>query len=214
MEQEEESIFMATFKTTQTLNNVVKNSLSLLKPVPMKSPTLWGRGRQLLKKAMAFLLPTVSSSLLHPKSKDRTSSSSCFPSSSSQKLSSQSQALKSINSISRLSLSALTSLQTLKAQGSLMSNCSRSLDKQRGDDFYVNLGLVMRTLREDMPSIFSKDLNYDIYRWFSLLDNVYICGLLAGPMIVSSISDPFFLERTVFMVTAVLHLMSSLSMLD
>ncbi|EPS65551.1 hypothetical protein M569_09224, partial [Genlisea aurea] len=32
------------------------------------------------------------------------------------------------------------------------------------DEFYVNLGLAVRTLREDMPSIFSRDLNYDIYR--------------------------------------------------
>lgn len=32
------------------------------------------------------------------------------------------------------------------------------------DEFYVNLGLAVRTLREDMPMIFIKDLNYDIYR--------------------------------------------------
>ncbi|KAL1556029.1 hypothetical protein AAHA92_11697 [Salvia divinorum] len=32
------------------------------------------------------------------------------------------------------------------------------------NEFYVNLGLAVRTLREDMPSIFTKDLNYDIYR--------------------------------------------------
>ncbi|KAG6407303.1 hypothetical protein SASPL_130290 [Salvia splendens] len=40
-------------------------------------------------------------------------------------------------------------------------------NKQQHDhrnDFYVNLGLAVRTLREDMPSIFTKDLNYDIYR--------------------------------------------------
>lgn len=32
------------------------------------------------------------------------------------------------------------------------------------NEFYVNLGLAVRTLREDLPSIFTKDLNYDIYR--------------------------------------------------
>ncbi|XP_058218559.1 uncharacterized protein LOC131329460 [Rhododendron vialii] len=31
-------------------------------------------------------------------------------------------------------------------------------------DFYVNLGLAVRTLREDMPLLFTKDLNYNIYR--------------------------------------------------
>jgi hypothetical protein len=40
-------------------------------------------------------------------------------------------------------------------------------DKQnqhQKDEFYLNLGLAVRTLREDMPLIFIKDLNYDIYR--------------------------------------------------
>ncbi|KAM7252102.1 hypothetical protein ACFE04_023985 [Oxalis oulophora] len=39
-------------------------------------------------------------------------------------------------------------------------------DKQHHDrdEFYVNLGLAVRTLREDLPLLFTKDLNYDIYR--------------------------------------------------
>ncbi|KAL5731328.1 hypothetical protein ACHQM5_004067 [Ranunculus cassubicifolius] len=37
-------------------------------------------------------------------------------------------------------------------------------NKQDKNDFYVNLGLAVRTLREDMPLLFSKDLNYNIYR--------------------------------------------------
>ncbi|KAK9133803.1 hypothetical protein Scep_013331 [Stephania cephalantha] len=36
-------------------------------------------------------------------------------------------------------------------------------DGQR-NDFYINVGLAVRTLREDLPLLFSKDLNYDIYR--------------------------------------------------
>ncbi|XP_058072176.1 uncharacterized protein LOC131221084 [Magnolia sinica] len=36
-------------------------------------------------------------------------------------------------------------------------------DNQR-NDFYLNLGTAVRTLREDLPLLFSKDLNYDIYR--------------------------------------------------
>nr|XP_043620723.1 uncharacterized protein LOC122592537 [Erigeron canadensis] len=31
-------------------------------------------------------------------------------------------------------------------------------------DFYVNLGLAVRTLRHDLPLIFTSDLNYEIYR--------------------------------------------------
>ncbi|KAG9439033.1 hypothetical protein H6P81_019198 [Aristolochia fimbriata] len=38
-----------------------------------------------------------------------------------------------------------------------------SQDKRK-DDFYLNLGTAVRTLREDLPRLFSKDLNYDIYR--------------------------------------------------
>lgn len=36
-------------------------------------------------------------------------------------------------------------------------------------DFYINLGLAVRTLRHDYPLLFTTDLNYDIYRYFSLL---------------------------------------------
>lgn len=32
------------------------------------------------------------------------------------------------------------------------------------DEFYANMGSAIRTLREEMPSVFYKDLNYDIYR--------------------------------------------------
>lgn len=37
-------------------------------------------------------------------------------------------------------------------------------DNKQKNDFYVNLGVAIRTLREDLPQLFSKDLNYDIYR--------------------------------------------------
>ncbi|PKI69819.1 uncharacterized protein LOC116204869 [Punica granatum] len=122
---------------------------------------------------MAFLLPNLSPSLFHPKSIDKppsssvaacSASSSSSPSSSAQMLSSQAQTQKQINSLSPSSLSALTSLQTPTAQGSQLCNSTGSPDKQQRDNFYVNLGLAVRTLREDMPLIFSKDLNYDIYR--------------------------------------------------
>ncbi|KAI8005707.1 Uncharacterized protein C6orf136 [Camellia lanceoleosa] len=36
--------------------------------------------------------------------------------------------------------------------------------EEQRNDFYVNLGLAVRTLREDLPFLFSRDLNYHIYR--------------------------------------------------
>lgn len=37
------------------------------------------------------------------------------------------------------------------------------------NNFYVNLGLAVRTLREDMPLLFTKDLNYNIYRYYCFI---------------------------------------------
>ncbi|GAB4836694.1 hypothetical protein Ancab_001607 [Ancistrocladus abbreviatus] len=37
-------------------------------------------------------------------------------------------------------------------------------NEQKKNDFYLNLGLAVRTLREDLPQLFAKDINYDIYR--------------------------------------------------
>lgn len=37
-------------------------------------------------------------------------------------------------------------------------------EKRKKDEFYLNVGIAVRTLREDIPALFHKDLNYDIYR--------------------------------------------------
>ncbi|KAJ6322473.1 hypothetical protein OIU77_012338 [Salix suchowensis] len=37
-------------------------------------------------------------------------------------------------------------------------------EQHHRDEFYVNLGLAFRTLREDLPLLFTEDPNYDIYR--------------------------------------------------
>eukprot|EP00887_Chlorella_sp_A99_P004841 scaffold4.g4841.t1 len=37
-------------------------------------------------------------------------------------------------------------------------------EERRRRDFYANVGDAIRTLREDIPLLFHKDLNYDIYR--------------------------------------------------
>ncbi|XP_014503724.1 uncharacterized protein LOC106764034 [Vigna radiata var. radiata] len=61
----------------------------------------------------------------------------------------------------------LSTLQTPTAQvalGSTPTTGAKDEHQQQKDEFYLNLGLAVRTLREDMPLIFVKDLNYDIYR--------------------------------------------------
>ncbi|KAG7015902.1 hypothetical protein SDJN02_21005, partial [Cucurbita argyrosperma subsp. argyrosperma] len=97
---------------------------------------------------MALLLPHLfpSPSLHHSKSRD---SPRAFSSSSSS-----------------VSLAGVHTPQP-QLQGSPLASPSAS-PGSRSDDprdhFYVNLGLAVRTLREDLPLIFARDLNYDIYR--------------------------------------------------
>ncbi|GAB2276331.1 hypothetical protein Dimus_011063 [Dionaea muscipula] len=54
-----------------------------------------------------------------------------------------------------------TSLRDTEVKGSLGAQDN---DQHQKDDFYLNLGIAVRTLREDLPQIFTKELNYDIYR--------------------------------------------------
>ncbi|CAA0836566.1 Uncharacterized conserved protein (DUF2358 [Striga hermonthica] len=60
-----------------------------------------------------------------------------------------------------------TKLEAPPSRGSAHVSLAPGAQDKKGDErneFYVNLGLAVRTLREDMPLIFTKDLNYDIYR--------------------------------------------------
>ncbi|KAM1346759.1 hypothetical protein ACFX13_036778 [Malus domestica] len=101
---------------------------------------------------MAFLLPNFSASslLLQTKPKEKPI----------HQMLSQTKP-----SFSFSHLSPLASVQTpTLLEGAQLDTSSVAQDKQQRDDFYVNLGLAVRTLREDVPLIFAKDLNYDIYR--------------------------------------------------
>ncbi|KAK7324138.1 hypothetical protein VNO77_27660 [Canavalia gladiata] len=99
---------------------------------------------------MAFLLPNFQPSLLaQSKSKDKT----FYQTISTPKPTSQFP----ISSF----ISSSFSLQIPTAQ---VGQINTPQDKQLKDEFYLNLGLAVRTLREDLPLIFIKDLNYDIYR--------------------------------------------------
>uniref|UniRef100_A0A5B6ZH78 NTF2-like domain-containing protein n=1 Tax=Davidia involucrata TaxID=16924 RepID=A0A5B6ZH78_DAVIN len=61
-------------------------------------------------------------------------------------------------------LSPLTKLEPPPFRVAQVNQTPGSQDKQQRNDFYLNLGLAVRTLREDLPLLFTKDLNYDIYR--------------------------------------------------
>ncbi|XP_010054118.2 uncharacterized protein LOC104439407 [Eucalyptus grandis] len=113
---------------------------------------------------MAFLLPNLSPSLLQPKSKDKPfHPNQPFSPSQHTKPFSLSASSPSPSS-SAVSVSpALSSVQTPTVQG-VEVDTPAMRRRIRKDDFFVNLGLAVRTLREDMPLLFTKDLNYDIYR--------------------------------------------------
>ncbi|XP_042477918.1 uncharacterized protein LOC122059279 [Macadamia integrifolia] len=99
---------------------------------------------------MAFLLANLSPSLLvQAKSKEKLIRQSSLP--------------KPTPSPPLLSSFPLTKLETPPLRRAQDNDLPSAQDKQK-NDFYVNIGLAVRTLREDLPSIFSKDLNYDIYR--------------------------------------------------
>ncbi|KAL2471918.1 Pentatricopeptide repeat-containing protein [Abeliophyllum distichum] len=71
------------------------------------------------------------------------------------------------------SWNAMTNLEPPPPRGLAQVNRTPGAqDKKQNekDDFFVNLGLAVRTLREELPSIFAKDLNYDIYRHFGEVD--------------------------------------------
>lgn len=106
---------------------------------------------------MAFLLPNLSPSLLsQTKSspKDRVF---------------RHPIIAKHNSVTLYPLalsSAVTSLQIPTLQDAQVKTPPGAQDNKQHekDDFYVNLGLAVRTLREDLPILFTRDLNYDIYR--------------------------------------------------
>ncbi|XP_059666733.1 uncharacterized protein LOC132312393 [Cornus florida] len=105
---------------------------------------------------MAFLLPNLSPTLLL-QSKDKPTTIHHHNSPSSH--------LPPLTKPSSSSLSPLTKLENPPVRRDAQVNkTSGEQDKQQRNDFYVNLGLAVRTLREDLPLLFVKDLNYDIYR--------------------------------------------------
>ncbi|CAM8882491.1 unnamed protein product [Rhodiola kirilowii] len=122
---------------------------------------------------MAFLLPSFSPSIFSqsnkswPGEKPTTHFHPQSPNHHQQQQQQQQQCVSVLPFSSSQSLiSPLTSIQTPPVRGVQVNDPPSGQDnkQQQKDDFYVNLGLAVRTLREDMPLLFTKDLNYDIYR--------------------------------------------------
>ncbi|KAG2679567.1 hypothetical protein I3760_11G055800 [Carya illinoinensis] len=111
---------------------------------------------------MAFLLLNLSPSLLlHHKSREKSfSHPSFFPNSNPN---SHSHFLPPLSLTSTASFTSLQSPPPLQDVAQVNTPPGEE-DKHQKDDFYVNLGLAVRTLREDLPLLFTNDLNYDIYR--------------------------------------------------
>ncbi|KAI4323256.1 hypothetical protein L6164_022877 [Bauhinia variegata] len=105
---------------------------------------------------MASLLPNLPPSLLpQSKSKDKPILQTLSPAKPSSHF-----------PLSLTSSSPLASSQSYTTQVAQVNPPPSVEDKeqQQKGEFYLNLGLAVRTLREDLPLLFVKDLNYDIYR--------------------------------------------------
>ncbi|GAV62955.1 DUF2358 domain-containing protein [Cephalotus follicularis] len=116
---------------------------------------------------MAFLLTNLSTSLLSLQNSSSKTSKEEPTFSSFNNNQNQHQNQTTLFSISPLSLSTTSLHSPPVLQDAQVKTSPGPQDKKRQDqkdDFYVNLGLAVRTLREDLPLLFSKDLNYDIYR--------------------------------------------------
>ena len=130
----------------------------------------------LRKVKMAYLLPNLSPSLLI------SSSSKSKPNSYPTKpinfnlCSSSSSSSSTSTTLTNLQSSTLQDAQVNLQTAGAHDNQQQNQQQQQRDDFYVNLGLAVRTLREDLPLLFSKDLNYDIYRYFSHLGDSFLFG--------------------------------------
>lgn len=151
-----------SFSATHVTNARDENNTSLSFSLSIRwraeiLDTLWAL------KAMAFLLSNLKPSLL-----PQTKSKPIFQTLPSAKATTSQGTSLFFTSCA----TPLSTLQTPTAQvalGSTPTTGAKDEHQQQKDEFYLNLGLAVRTLREDMPLIFVKDLNYDIYRWFSHL---------------------------------------------
>lgn len=133
---------------------------------------------------MAFLLTNLSSPSIHLQPGKYPNLKPIFNQSPSS--SSISYEFEEDNNFSTLSLSSIQSPPLKDAQVKTRHSSQDKHNKHDRDEFYINLGVAVRTLREDLPLLFTKDLNYDIYRsifliWvfdISMKERIFGCYLL------------------------------------
>ncbi|CDP13560.1 unnamed protein product [Coffea canephora] len=118
---------------------------------------------------MAYILPNLSPTIIHSKEKSLHPSSPplLLPPPPPRQASSLSVPTKQQLQHPRphLLLHHPTTCATATAAVALASpQDNKQHEHDHRDDFFVNLGLAVRTLREDLPLLFTKDLNYGIYR--------------------------------------------------
>jgi hypothetical protein len=81
-----------------------------------------------------------------------------------------------------LSLLLLLSAPQQAADPASKSTATKNRGKGGGDpqrsDFYLNLGTAVRTLRDDLPDVFDREPNYDIYRWVKRAIFPCVCYIL------------------------------------
>jgi hypothetical protein len=81
-----------------------------------------------------------------------------------------------------LSLLLLLSAPQQAADPAPKSTATKNRGKGGGDpqrsDFYLNLGTAVRTLRDDLPDVFDREPNYDIYRWVKRAIFPCVCYIL------------------------------------
>ncbi|XP_010476738.1 PREDICTED: uncharacterized protein LOC104755949 [Camelina sativa] len=112
---------------------------------------------------MAFLLTNLSSPSIHLQTGKYPNLKPIF----SQSLSSSSSSISYEFEEDNLSTLSLSSIQSPPLKDAQVKTRHASQDKHNNhdkDEFYINLGVAVRTLREDLPLLFTRDLNYDIYR--------------------------------------------------
>ena len=118
---------------------------------------------------LAYILPNLSPTIIHSKEKSLHPSSPpppplLLPPPPPRQASSLSVPTKQQHPHPHLFLHHPTTCAIVIATVALASPQDNKQHDHR-DDFFVNLGLAVWTLREDLPLLFTKNLNYDIYRY-------------------------------------------------
>ncbi|XP_030548091.1 uncharacterized protein LOC115753571 [Rhodamnia argentea] len=54
--------------------------------------------------------------------------------------------------------------QNMRLYGHFSAPVKKSKEEEEQQDYYLNMGYAIRTLREDFPELFYRELNFDIYR--------------------------------------------------